>query len=94
MTDHEYRDAFAFILHRFGEPAARRIIPARCNLPMGGIIGQAWIDDVITKSASKWFTGPVGWVISDAKPVPFRRCKGALGLFLPPDDEPAEPVLF
>lgn len=94
MTAHEYRDAFAFISQRLGETAARRIIPARFNLPMGGIIGSANITAVVTASKSKWFTGPVAWVMTDVQPVPFLPCKGALGIFLPSIAGPAEPVLL
>jgi hypothetical protein len=38
------------------------------NLPedfdLGGIVGMVRLDDCITKSRSKWFQGPVGWVLS------------------------------
>jgi ASCH domain len=28
-----------------------------------------------------WYTGPVGYVLKDAKPLPFKECKGRLGFF-------------
>jgi hypothetical protein len=41
------------------------------------------IVDCVTKSASKWFFGKFGFVIKDAKPLPFSPCKGQLGFFTP-----------
>jgi hypothetical protein len=50
----------------------------------GGIVGMVLLEDCVTKSRSKWFEGPVGWVLSDAKRLPFVPMKGQLGLFEPP----------
>lgn len=50
----------------------------------GGIVGIAQLDDCVTKSRSKWFTGDVGWVLSKRKKLPFTPMKGQLGLFDPP----------
>jgi hypothetical protein len=47
----------------------------------GGLIGQVQIVDMITRSSSPWFSGPIGYVIGDAKKLPFVPCKGALGFF-------------
>ena len=43
------------------------------------------LEDCVTSSRSKWFEGPVGWVLS--KPEKYRviPLKGQLGLFDPPD---------
>lgn len=51
------------------------------DLPRGGIIGQAWLVDCVTHSKSQWFTGPYGFVLEDVEPLPFRPCRGMLGLF-------------
>lgn len=63
----------------------------------GGIIGRARIVDVVRASSSRWFFGPLGFVLADVEPLPFYRCKGQLGFFdvdmsLPPDPEPAPPI--
>lgn len=50
----------------------------------GGIVGMAQLDDCVTSSRSKWFEGPVGWVLSKPKRLPFIPLKGRLGLFDPP----------
>src|ERR1700755_999823 len=34
---------------------------------LGGIVGMVWVDDCVTRSKSKWFEGPVGWVLSKPK---------------------------
>ena len=58
------------------------------NLPedfeLGGIVGMVLLEDCVYKSRSKWFEGPVGWVLSKPKRLPFVPLKGRLGLFDPP----------
>lgn len=64
----------------------------------GGIIGIAEIVDCVTSSPSPWFFGPFGFVIRNARPLPFRPCRGQLGFFTPdfapqpprPKREPAQ----
>jgi hypothetical protein len=53
------------------------------SFDMGGIIGEAEIVDCITGSPSPWFAGPFGFVIRNARLVPFRSCRGMLGFFDP-----------
>jgi hypothetical protein len=50
----------------------------------GGIVGMAQLEDCVTRSRSKWFEGPIGWVLSKPKRLPFIPSKGQLGLFDPP----------
>lgn len=50
----------------------------------GGIVGTVRLDECVTKSRSKWFEGPIGWVLSKPKRLPFVPMKGRLGLFDPP----------
>lgn len=50
-------------------------------LPRGGIIGVVQVIDVVTTSSSPWFVGPFGWVLTDARELPFRSLTGRLGLF-------------
>jgi hypothetical protein len=50
----------------------------------GGIVGMVQLEDCVTSSPSKWFEGPIGWVISKPKKLQFIPLKGQLGLFDPP----------
>lgn len=53
---------------------------------LGGIVGVATITGCVSASDSKWFFGPYGFTLTDAKPLPFVACRGALGFFdVPPD---------
>ena len=47
-----------------------------------GIVGVARIRDVVTRSDSPWFDGPVGWCLDMviALPTPI-QCRGSLGLW-------------
>lgn len=47
----------------------------------GGIVGIAEIVDCVNQSDSSWFEGEFGFVIRNARPVPFIPCSGALGFF-------------
>lgn len=75
----------------------RREFPA-IELPkvfdLGGIVGQATLvrtvhehDDNVRLSdwEARWFVGRYGFVLRDAKPLPFRAVRGQLGLFEVPD---------
>lgn len=50
---------------------------------IGGIIGEAEIVDCVTTSESPWFVGRYGFVIRNAKPLPFRTCRGLQKFFQP-----------
>lgn len=50
----------------------------------GGIIGVVNVVDCVRRSKSPWFSpGDWGWVLADARTLPFRECKGKVGLFRP-----------
>jgi hypothetical protein len=53
--------------------------PVRYDL--GGIVGVAEIVDCVSRSTSPWFVGKFGFVIRNARPLPFMPLKGALGFF-------------
>ncbi len=57
------------------------VIPQK--LDMGGIVGVVDIADCVQKHNSLWFGGPWGWVLANARQLPFRECKGAVSLFKP-----------
>ena len=61
---------------------------------MGGIVGQAEIVDCVTASTSRWFQGTYGFVLRNARPLPFRSCRGALGFFVPEFGPAAAPALL
>lgn len=48
---------------------------------IGGIVGEATIVACVTESDSPWFVGRYGFVLRDARPLPFRAIRGQLGLF-------------
>lgn len=50
----------------------------------GGIVGMAEVKECVTSSRSKWFHGPIGWKLSNARKLRFIPLKGQLGLFDPP----------
>jgi hypothetical protein len=64
--------------------ARKRGIAVPEELEKGGIVGSVQLDACVDKSKSKWFQGPVGWVFSKPKKLPFIALKGQLGLFDPP----------
>lgn len=51
------------------------------RLDYGGIIGVAEIVDCVEASESPWFFGRFGFVLRNARAVPFIPVKGALGFF-------------
>jgi hypothetical protein len=54
------------------------------ELDFGGIVGIADVVACEETSCSPWYiTGSFAWVLSDAAVLPFRSCKGALGIFKP-----------
>src|SRR6266568_1646548 len=60
----------------------------RSDYLTGGIVGVATLVDIVTADhspRSAWFVGPFGWVLKDARPVPFAPCPGKPGLFRVPD---------
>ena len=57
----------------------------RAALQYGGIIGRASLAACVTSHPSKWFEpGGCGFVLSDARALPFRPLKGKLGFFTLP----------
>jgi hypothetical protein len=62
-------------------PKWRKIIPKLGDLDKGGIVGEANLVTHVERSASPWFIGPKGFVLKDAKPLPFKAVPGARGFF-------------
>lgn len=85
MTRGEYEDVVDFLLLDPRLHDAARALPAFEALERGGIVGSAELVDCVSASESPWFFGAVGFVLANAKPLPFRPLKGALGFFeVPP----------
>ena len=64
--------------------AKRRGVELPEDFETGGIVGMVRLEDCVTRSRSKWFEGPVGWVLTRPKRLQFMPMKGQLGLFDPP----------
>ncbi|MCP4259067.1 MAG: ASCH domain-containing protein [Planctomycetes bacterium] len=56
-------------------------IPVPGKLPRGGIVGIVDIAGCTLQSDSKWFCGPCGFILENARELPFRPYKGRLRLF-------------
>lgn len=65
-------------------------LPDGITFPLGGIVGVAEIYDCVSASRSPWFVGQHGFLIRNARPLPFRPCRGQLGFFTP-DYSPSPP---
>lgn len=64
-------------------------LPPIDQLQTGGIVGIATITDCVEESDSPWFFGEKGFVLADAKTLPFIPMKGKLSFF----DTGIEPLL-
>lgn len=47
----------------------------------GAIVGTVIVRGSISRSASRWFHGPWGWILEDARPLRPIPCRGAQGLW-------------
>jgi len=56
-------------------------LPGKEDLPRGGIIGEVEISDCVTEHPSLWFTGPYGFVLRNARILPFEPVSGSLRFF-------------
>lgn len=65
----------------FAKTAAGVEVPPLAQLDRGGFIGTMDIVDCVQSSPSPWFFGPYGFVIRDARPLPFVPWRGELGFF-------------
>jgi hypothetical protein len=86
MTRKEYQECQEFLdwldseCHMF---LPKIVLPLKEDLHFGGIIGAANLTDCITDSDNGWFTGKFGFVLEEARVLPFKPCLGALGFFYP-----------
>lgn len=76
-------DAVAFWVDQF--PTLAECVPENaCEHDKGGIVGIADLVDVITESDDPWFLGTYGFVLANARPLPFTPYPGSLKLFSVP----------
>lgn len=78
------RDYWATVDHLKAELGIE--VPHFLELDRGGIVGAATLVDCVTEMDNPFFTGPFGFVLADARPLPFVECKGQLGFFSVPRD--------
>lgn len=64
-----------------------RILGGYKDLPSGAILGTARLVGTTRHSTDPWFTGPVGWILDDVRPLSEPLpCKGAQGFWNIPMD--------
>lgn len=63
------------------------------QVPRGGIVGIATLADVVSEHDSPFFMGPFGFVLENARPLPFVPWKGQLGWFDVPRSAVGLPAL-
>ena len=69
-------------------------LPAKEDFQRGGIVGAVMLHACVEKPFiealkrdgrkkewTNWFSGPYGWLLTDARTLPFKPCKGMLGIF-------------
>lgn len=86
MTDQEWFDAMLFATRMCQVPMAV-VDKSRDEVAQqrGGIVGSVEIVDCVDGHRSPWFVGEYGFVLRNAKPLPFIPYKGALGFFGVPE---------
>jgi hypothetical protein len=79
------RDMYLACAEVVDNVAPQITLPAFEALERGGIVGLADITGWVHESSSRWFFGPYAFTLANAKPLPFRPFRGALGFFdVPP----------
>lgn len=79
-TKSEVESAREILRQTAGWEVAIRM-PSAEHYELGGIVGVATITGTSRNAPSPWFFGPVGLLITDAKPLQFLRMKGRLSFF-------------
>jgi hypothetical protein len=79
MTKAEYEDVDDMLA--FDLRLSHIELPPMAQIERGGIVGVAHCGGSVEKSDSPWFFGPHGFLLTDARAVPFVEFKGQLGFF-------------
>lgn len=56
-------------------------LPPIDTLPLGGIVGEASLHGCVTECDSPWFVGEYGFLLRNARPLPFVPYRGRLNFF-------------
>lgn len=75
-----------------GRPSKLNLLYSVQQAELGGIVGIAEIHGCVTRCDSEWFVGDYGFLLRNAKPLPFQRCNGRLGFFEPERTIDARPI--
>lgn len=57
------------------------VMPTKDEFERGGIVGMAEIYDCVDQMDSEWFFGEYGFLLRNARPMPFIPLRGQLGFF-------------
>jgi ASCH domain len=76
-------DGYAWVRAEFPQIELPRFGDDALGFGLGGIVGRARLIDCVEDHDSPWFVGRYGFVFASAEPLPFRACRGMLGLFRP-----------
>lgn len=79
LTQKYHREVIAQLAAQFGDDAPP--VPPHGQLERGGIVGVVDITACVDVSDSPWFTGPFGFELANARPLPFVPWKGQLNFF-------------
>lgn len=85
MTRAEFHAAKDFAFWAYGGCLCTNF-PSFDDLERGGIVGLAEIVDCVSQSKSPWFMGDFGFVLRNARLLPFFPMRGMLGFFDAPAD--------
>lgn len=56
-------------------------LPTPGDYQYGGLVGKVIVMDCVTKSKSRWFSGPYGFVLQSPEKIQFKPMHGKLGIF-------------
>lgn len=89
MTRQEYEDVEDYLMFSTSAAVRSIVLPEPDALERGGIVGTATILDCVPgdRRSSPWhLPDSYGFLLCDARPLPFLQCKGALNFFNLPRD--------
>ena len=76
MTRSEYEAVISYFPLRW-----QWVVPAFEELPRSAIIGVVDLVDCVEESKSRWFGGPLGFVLKNPRPINPIPCIGGLGFW-------------
>lgn len=77
MTKRDYTEVVEFLAD-ISSPVQ---LPAFDDLERGGVVGIADLHDCVSEYSSPYFFGPYGFLVRNARPLPYLSFKGQLGFF-------------